>query len=374
MKIVINAVGWSNLIKGMDRYCIELIRNLSYIDNQNYYYIFYGKWQKYFVNMINKKNFKFISVSWSSKRVFRHIWHALVFPFLAYKLRPDIIHLPGTMPLVFKSSKTVITIHDGLLEFFYPQKYGFFRSLARRIIVKRETKKSTKIIAVSPSVKTALIERIGIPPEKVIVVLNGVNTDQFSPSLINNLPFDIKKPYILFVSVIDRNKNLEALLKAFYLLQPKLKEKYILIIAGKKGNAYGRIYKLVQNLRLKDKVIFLGHITENLPQLYANATLFVMPSYYEGFSLPVLEAMSSGVPSIISRTIAIADFVKNETILFDPTNVYDLKNKIEHIILNRELAKKIGEKGLKKVKESFSWILTARATLEIYNKISQTKT
>lgn len=368
MKIVINAVGWSNLIKGMDRYIIELIRHLSIIDDKNKYYIFYGRWQEYFHKLVNKKNFRLICIHWSPNRIIRHLWHALIFPIWAYNLKPDIVHIPGTMPLLFKIGKTVVTIHDELLEFYFTPKYGLFRSLARKIIVRMETKKCTKIIAVSPAVKEALIKILNIRPSKIQVILNGVHIGQFNPKLRGQAPFGINKPYILFVGVSDKNKNLGTLIKAYHLLNNHLKAKYLLVIAGKKGNDWGNIQKLIQMLGLENSVIFLGHLTEKLPELYANAEIFVMPSYYEGFSLPVLEAMASGVPVIVSNNIAIADFIKQSAICFNPHNILELKNIIESL-LDKEVAQKLAREGRKLV-QSFSWLETAKSTLDVYNQVS----
>ncbi len=368
MRIVINAVSWSKLIKGVDRYTIELIRHLAKIDSNNEYYIFYGRWQDGFSKLATKHNFKFFPIKWSSRRIFRHIWHSIFFPFLARRLRPDIVHLPNTMPLLFKAGKTIISIHDQLLEFSFPEKYGFFRSLARRLIVRMEADKSSHIIAVSSQVKKELVQKLGARPSKISVVLNGVNTEIFNPSLRSTPPFGIKKPYILFVSVIDKNKNLQTLVKGYNLLPSDLKRKYLLVVTGKKGNAYPNVSNLIQTLNIKERVIFVNHIADELPKMYANADLFVMPSIYEGFSLPVLEALASGVPVILSKTIAIADLLKDCVMTFDPFDAEELSEKIAFIISNQEYAKKLVQKGYV-LTRSFSWLSTARATLELYNRV-----
>ncbi len=370
MRIVINAVSWSHLIKGTDRYCLELIYALAKIDTANQYYIFYGKWQENFKGYINNKNLQLIKINWFSNRILRNIWHAFIFPFLARKFHPDIVHLPGTMPLIFKNTIHICSIHDELLEFSFPEKYGWFRSLARKIIVKLETKKSDHIIAVSPNVKKALLTRLGINSKKISLVLNGVNLNQFNPSYKKHSFNNITKPYILFVSVIDKNKNLETLIQAYNQLSGEIKNRYIIVVAGKKGNAYITVKKYIQKFNLSKQVLFLGHVTENLADLYANASVFVMPSLYEGFSLPVLEAMASKIPVIISNSIAVAPFVKNGVITFNPNNTTELKSALERILLNPQYAHQIAQKGFE-ISKNFSWEKTALATLEVYKKVNQ---
>ncbi|MGB9721800.1 MAG: glycosyltransferase family 4 protein [bacterium] len=372
MKIVINGLSWSSLIKGVDRYLIELIRHLALADRQNEYYIFHGQWQKKILPSVQQKNFKFICIKWVTNRIFRHIWHAFIFPFLAYRLKPDIIHLPNTLPLFFRIGNVVSTIHDQLLEFSYVPKYGKFRSLCRRITVKFQIKKSAHIIAVSDLVMDALLNRLNVNPSIISVIPNGVNTNHFNIKNRKQPLSEIIKPYILFVSVIDKNKNLDTLVRAYNMLPDSLKDKYLLIVVGKLGNAYKEVQSLVEKLKINKKIIFLGHITEKLPLIYSHSSVFVMPSWFEGFSLPILEAMASGVPVIASDKIAVADYLKRDIMTFNPSNPNELKDKIEYLLTNKDYAEEMSKKGIM-LAQKFSWFNVAKETLKIYKQVVSPK-
>jgi|GEM_PF-1926390 len=368
MNIVINAVGWSKFIKGVDRYNIELVRHLVNIDKSNQYFVFYGTWQPDITRVTDGDNVTFIPVKWLQNRILRHIWHSILFPFYARKYRPDIIHLPNTLPLMFKVANTVCTIHDELLEFTFIPKYGIFRSFVRRMMIRQQVSKSSAIIAVSPAVRKALIAKTDIQLKRIHTILNGINVDYFRHPGKSYTSNCISKPYILFVSVIDKNKNLEALVLAFDLLPQCVKEKYSIVVAGKKGNAFKTVETLIRNLELERKVKFLGHVMEGLPHLYTNADMFIMPSYYEGFSLPVLEAMAAGVPVIVSQNVAIAEMVKDGVLLFDPESPEALMNHIKTIANDHNVAAELRQNARRVIKR-FSWSSTARATLDVYRAL-----
>lgn len=177
MKIVINCVGWSESMRGVDRYCVELLNALLKMDHTNKYYIFIGSWQNYFTGLSKFDNARIISIRWSSARLLRNFWHAFIFPIRAYKIKPDVVHLPNTMPLFFKICPTVCTVHD-LLEYICPETFGVFQTWVRKIIVRRETELADIIVTVSNLARDSLIEILNLSSSKIRVIYSGVNKDR----------------------------------------------------------------------------------------------------------------------------------------------------------------------------------------------------
>jgi glycosyltransferase involved in cell wall biosynthesis len=173
--------------------------------------------------------------------------------------------------------------------------------------------------------------------------------------------------FILFVGTLEPRKNIIRLLEAYARIKDKLPHK--LVIAGTKGWLYQPIFEAVKRLSLRNNVIFLGYVDDgNLPALYNLADLFVYPSIYEGFGLPVLEAMACGIPVITSNVSSLPEVAGDAAVLVDPYNVKELAGAMKHVLTNASLRKQVINKGFQQAK-NFSWKKCARETLKVYEEV-----
>ncbi len=273
-------------------------------------------------------------------------------------------YLPKFCPV-----KTVVTIHD--LSFLYFPKEFLLKDLIQlKLWTKYSIKKANKIIAVSKTTKKDIIKNYNIPEEKIEVIYNGY--EKISNTKSEKFTIKIQnKPYILYVGTIQPRKNINVLIEAFSkfkLLYPE----YQLIIAGKKGWLYKDIFKKVIDFGLEDCVFFTDYISENqLIFLYKNASCLVMPSLYEGFGMPLLEAMNFDCPVISSYSSSLPEIAGDAALYFDPNNYLDLVEKLKLLKENSDLKKDLIKKGKERIKQ-FSWKKTAEQTLDlIFNTLKE---
>ncbi len=183
----------------------------------------------------------------------------------------------------------------------------------------------------------------------------------------NSKQFGIKGEYILFVGTLQPRKNITRLIEAFSKISNT--SNLSLVVVGKKGWQYDEILEAPKKFEVEEKVKFLDFIAdEDLPNLYKNALCFVLPSLYEGFGLPVLEAMKYGCPVITSNISSLPEAGGDAALYVDPLDVNDIAKNLELIIQNSELRKKLIKKGYEQIKK-FSWEKTARETLSVLTKI-----
>lgn len=281
-----------------------------------------------------------------------------------------IIHYADSMAPLLAKNKIVITVHD----FAFKTLKGAFTwktSLWKNIITSFSIKKANIILCDTNFTKYELNKYYPKYLDKAETVYIGFN--DFSKDSIdyNNISPKIlslqKQDYILTVSTISPRKNIDGLIEALNLIKNRINHK--LVIAGKDGWLYENVYKKVEELKLKDKVIFTGGINDDeLKFLYKNSKLFVYPSFYEGFGLPPLEAMSFGVPVVVSNKTSIPEVVNINACFFDPKNLEEMSIKILEVINNEESRNYIIENGYKRIK-NFSWEKCAADTVEIYEKM-----
>ncbi|MFX0210075.1 MAG: glycosyltransferase family 4 protein, partial [Candidatus Hodarchaeota archaeon] len=241
-----------------------------------------------------------------------------------------------------------------------------------RILLKR----ADLIITPSNYMKNEIIRFLKIPGEKIRVVYHGVSKC-FLPKndtiLISRIikKYHIMTPYILFVGTFHKNKNLIRLLKAFRELKLSSKLQHQLVLAGGKGQLNQDIVQTIKELKIEDVVSLPGYVSdEDLPILYNGSDLFVFPSVFEGFGMPVLEAMACGVPVISSNFCSLPEVVGNASLLVDPLNVDLLAGAMHRILSNEELRNELIKKGLERVKQ-FTWEKTAKETIEIYREVCE---
>jgi glycosyltransferase involved in cell wall biosynthesis len=253
----------------------------------------------------------------------------------------------------------VVTIHD-LSYVYYPEEF-LKRDLHKLTHwTKYSVEKAKKIICVSENTKKDLVKCYNVEEKKIRVIYNGFGKK--APSSKLQAPNSLK-PYILYVGTLQPRKNINTLIRAFSEFE-KSNPRYKLKIVGKKGWMYEDIYGLVKELKLERDVMFEGYVSETeLASLYQNAFCFVLPSFYEGFGIPILEAMSYQCPVIASNTSSLPGIGGNACLYFDPKNTHQLVEKLKEI-QNETVRKGLIEKGNERIKH-FSWEKCAKETLEV---------
>jgi glycosyltransferase involved in cell wall biosynthesis len=286
----------------------------------------------------------------------------------------DIFH--GTNYTVYPCQKiqNIISIYD-LSCIRYPEYVDS--------VVEQYTRRLTKclrwtdaIITISESSKQDIVNYLNFPVEKVFVTslasryspdfLNKLNLDQ----AVQDYNFDFSKPYLLFVSTIEPRKNIQSIIKAFNWLKHNHKIDHQLILIGKKGWKYVPIFEAIQASPWQNDIHHLNYLSDELVALfYSKADVFIYPSHYEGFGLPVLEAITLGAPVIASNTSSIPEVAGDAAVLINPNDFMELAEAILKVISDRQFRQDLINKGKTRA-NLFSWENTARKTLEAYRSIS----
>ena len=285
---------------------------------------------------------------------------------------PDILH--GTNYSVYpcKNSLKVINIYD-LTFIKYPQ---YIDSVVKTYTekVRRCLQWTDLVLTISESSKQDIIEYLQVAPEKIYVtpLASRYHPDYLSEEqtgkLAKQVKYDFSIPYILFVSTIEPRKNINTIITAFNLLKQKYKIKQQLILIGRKGWNYESIFTAIETSPWKQEIHHLDYLSDELVALfYSKADVFVYPSHYEGFGLPVLEAMTLGAPVITAKTSSLPEVTGNAAILIEPQDSVQLAESILEIISNSQLRQELINKGKERAK-LFSWERTAKATLTAYRR------
>lgn len=287
-----------------------------------------------------------------------------------HKPRPDIFFTPTHYAPRFSPVPTAVSVMD-LSYIHFPHLFRKSDLYQLRNWTAYSVKKASKIFTISQASKNDIIKTYRVSERKVTVTYPGVKLKtQFSngESKLKNtmqnskLPKDkygVEGEYVLFVGTLQPRKNIVRLIEAF----SRIKKDISLVIVGKKGWQYDEILEAPKKFGVEKKVKFLGFVSdEDLPAIYKKALCFVLPSLYEGFGLPVLEAMKYGCPVIASNTSSLPEAGGDAALYVNPLDVEDIAKNLESIIQNSELRQKLIKKGYEQVKK-FSWEKTARETL-----------
>lgn len=231
------------------------------------------------------------------------------------------------------------------------------------------------IVTISESSKQDIVQYLNFDPEKVFVTYLASRYDHQSiknlnvEQLISHVNIDFSQPYLLFVSTLEPRKNIVAIIEAFNQLKSRYKIDHQLILIGRKGWKYEPIFTAIENSPWRHEIHHLDYVSDELVEVfYANADVFVYPSHYEGFGLPVLEAMTLGAPVVSSNTSSIPEVAGDAALLVDPNDTEQIAEAIFSIVGDRQLRQTLIDRG--KLRASlFSWENTARQTLKAYRSI-----
>lgn len=367
MRIAIDASRAVNEKAGVGRFTRELIENLLKTDKENQYILLFNFWKDYSEKEKEARKFKKTNSEVIISRVPGVVKERLLTSPFGYvermKLNADLYLAPTFLDVDLKLKiPQIVVIHD-LTIFKFPEHLGENISRRYQKILKKAVAKVFKIVTISESAKKDLMEILEVPPSKIEVIYPGFGG--LVPQ--KSLPLKLKKKsYILNVGTIEPRKNLENLLEGYSMLPTPLKEKNPLVICGASGWRNSAIYKKWQELNLQEKVIFAGYLSDQeLAALYQNAACFIYPSLYEGFGLPVLEALSFSLPVITSKVSSLPEVGGRAVSYVDPKNTDEIKRELKKILTNKKYSDKLSRLAKAQAKR-FSWEKAAKAFIKVF--------
>ncbi len=286
----------------------------------------------------------------------------------------DIFHATNYLLPFLKKAKGIITIHD--LGFIRFPEFCQKETLKYRDLLPLSIKRATKIISVSEFTRHEIIELLGVKPEKIVVTHQGYGTifnKRLKPDELNYVlgKYNLKMgEIILFVGTVEPRKNLSKLIDAFDEVKVKKSINHKLVIAGGLGWSYDEFLKKKAASKFSDDIILTGYISgKELLALYRLASCFVFPSLYEGFGLPVLEAMVNSTPVVCSKRSSLPEIAGDAAVYFNPDDAEDIANKIIRVLEDTELKNRLISSGKKQVRK-YSWKKSVEKTVQIYKHVN----
>lgn len=316
----------------------------------------------------------------------RIAWEQTALPILLRQQRADLIHgLVNILPLTGRTP-SVVTVHD--LSFLrMPELLPRFKAAYLARLCQASVKKANRVIAVSQQTADDLLHYFDLSAAQIDVIYNGIG-EQFVPAISapNSVQDDMirargsearsqKSPMpeklVLYLGTLEPRKNLDVLLRGYaaWRARPDADPEIKLVLAGAKGWFYEQIFALVTELQLTDHVHFAGYVPdEELPRWYQAAICFVYPSLFEGFGIPVAEAMACGTPVLVSQAESLLEVVGDAGLRFETGNANDLAGKLGMLLADPQLRSKIAAQCVARATQ-FTWSRTAEETLAVYKQI-----
>jgi len=348
---------------GIGQYVWNLVESLAKVDSKNFYYLscFDTKFRGGKVPVPGGNFHK--SQFFIPARLMRKIWLNYSWPYYdSFFGNRDLYHFANFIIPPIRAGRKVATVHDLAFmrfpEFTTPRTLGYLRKNIENTLSLADA-----ILVDSYFTRDELLHFFKVSDKKVHVVQLAMGRNFKTQNVI-------PRKQIIFVGTIEPRKNLIGLLRAFEIFMNKfMDDEFRLVIAGMKGWLYNEIYESLEKNAHKDKIVFLDYVPdEMLPRLYAESAVFVYPSFYEGFGIPILEAMACGVPVIASRTASLPEIGGDAAFWVDAKDTEGLASAIYKVITDQELRKNLISKGLNQI-QKFSWEKTARETLAVYEKV-----
>ncbi|OGD94925.1 hypothetical protein A3A48_03330 [Candidatus Curtissbacteria bacterium RIFCSPLOWO2_01_FULL_37_9] len=367
---------------GSGVYSLELLKEFA--KNKDHQFLVYLK-EKSLPDLPKESaNFKY--------KVFgpKKLWTQFALPLkLFFGEKPDIFFSMGHYGPRFSKVPYVITIHD-LSYLHYP--HMFKKNDLYQLVnwTKYSLKAAAHKVTVSETTKKDIIENYNINPSKITVTYEGYDKSRFKPESKSKIEsvkkkYKIEGEYIIFVGTLQPRKNLERLIEAFASIvhssqlivngekktvnREPLTDNLSLVIVGKKGWLFDPIFEKVKSLKLEGKVIFTDYVPgDDLPALIAGAKVYVLPSLWEGFGIPVIEAQACGVPIVVSNTSSLPEIVGDSGILINPLSVESIADGVKKA-LDKRTGTDLVEAGFKNIKR-FSWRKCAQETLGVLEKVA----
>lgn len=365
MKILINGYVGAK-ITGIGRTLIETIKEISKQKPDIDIVVYTNYDNSELISNLFRSNVKIKTYPISREKPIKNLlFNSLIFPFLSLKEKANIVYLPNFILILFKFRPTISVIHD-MIEFKIKDKFSIIRVVYRNFAVPRMAKLSEHIITVSENSKNDIIDICKVDESKISVIYNGVANDF---QLNQKEPPKLNYDYLLYVGTVDYpGKNLYNSILAFEIYIKESNSDIKFVICGMPGKGFDKVNELINNSNYIDHIKYLGYVKDkDLFNYYKYAKGFVFISYYEGFGLPVLEAMKFGVPVVTSNRSSLPEIADDAAVICDPDNIEEIYRAYKKILEDSNFRTKLINKGYSNLKR-FSWEKTAKQTIEILEK------
>src|SRR5580704_1824591 len=346
-------------VGGTEIYLRELLAALAVVDSTNEYLIFTN--QETDSDLVPRQaNFVWKPQAVRAiRRPERILWEQVVLPLEAGRYRLDVLFNPGFTAPILAPCPCVTTFHD-LQHKRHPEHFRWFDLPFWRFLLWAAAHRSRRLIAVSEATRSDLMRFYHLPKEKIAVVPHGVNPEFFGLDRLRT------EPYLLCVSTLHPHKNLERLIRAYARGNRGRK----LVLAGMRGFRTAAIEQVIQDLGIWDAVKLTGWLPRaELLRLYERAHAFVYPSTFEGFGIPVLEALASGIPVACSSIPPLREVAGEAALLFDPLDENSIAEALDRISTDDPLRAELAKAGPERARR-FTWQRAAELTLQA---ISETR-
>jgi len=307
------------------------------------------------------------------------LWTHACLPALLWKRGANLLHAPAFIAPIASPCPVVTTIHD-ISYLLYPSHFSTWWTTYMKLVMPPAVRSAAAIVCGSENSKRDIVKAYGIGCDKVRVIPYGVDHERFHPAATLDhhwaQPLGLREGYVLHVGTFSYRKNIPTLLHAVAHLRAKGKwgDRQVVLAGSQNLSLMGahEVFETIRELDLSGCVVLTDHIPgEHVPGLYAHASMLVMPSLYEGFGFPVLEAMAVGTPVVCSDTSSLPEVAGDAAILFPPHDQEALASAIENVIQNRSLAEQLRRKGFEQARQ-FTWQRTAEQTIAIYREVART--
>jgi len=354
---------------GVGNYVFYLLKNMLTLATEDEFVGFAGTLSSLALDGLDTR-LKVRHVRLPTRALYAAWRRANLLPIETFAGQVDLFHATNYFVPPARKARRVVTIHD--LSFLIVPQY-----CSPRIVrpfstgIAKFARESDAIIVYSESIKRDIISRLDVPKSKVSVIYLAVD-DEFDHATEDadwlDETYQIRRPYILFVGMLEPRKNVPAILRAFASVRSDVPHR--LVIVGARGWMYDEIFHLHDELGLGDRVRFIGFVPghDKLAAFYRNADLFVYPSFYEGFGLPVLEAMKCGCPVVASRATSIVEIAEDAALLVDANDWEALAQSMKRLLSNDSLREELSRKGRERA-AAFSWKRAAEQTLDLYRAV-----
>ncbi len=349
---------------GIHNYIAQLLRGMAQADNGYDFSVFCNSPQ-----VLSNTGLNLISTRWPAERPLgRIMWEQLAWPISARRRKLDLLHSMAFVTPYALTAPSVVTVYD-LSFIHYPEQFPRPRQLYLASQTRRSCRSARRVVAISGSGRQDVHRLFDVPLERIDVVSPGVDPVYHPRSAAEAAAFrqqrDLPERYILHVGTLQPRKNIRLLIDAYADLG---RDDVALVLVGGKGWFYDDIFEQVQAMNLENRILFPGYVPDaDLPLWYNAAAVLTFPSYYEGFGIPILEAMASGTPVIAAMTSAIPEVTGDAALLFDPQDEVKLSKHLAAVLDEPGLAAKMRAQGLTRAKR-FTWQRATDEMLEVYRK------
>jgi len=380
LRIGINALFLQQPATGSGQHLYHLLQGLDGVDRENTYVLLSPRFHKATTTRIPELSSKFRNVQGVSALArlgenFEKLWWEQVGLLQAcHREKLDLLHCPYFASPLASPIPTVVTIHD-VIPLLLPEYSAHLAGRAYTQLSALAARRARAVIAVSECSKRDIVRTLGLPGERIHVIGNAVDESYqpvHDPRLLASVRerYGLGERFVLYFGGFDVRKNIHRLIKAYARVRDQFDEPHQLVVAGRFRFVAHRLYPdpriLVREMGLESDVVFTGQIREqDKPPLYSAATVFAFPSLYEGFGMPVLEAMACGAPVVTSNSSALPEVAGDAAVLVDPTSVEAIGEAILELVQDPARRARLGEAARARAAH-FSWTAVARQTLEVY--------